>query len=38
VASRQKADRAIEPDLHPVEAAGRASLAAVRKLLEDTGA
>src|SRR5512137_1578803 len=38
VASRQKADRAMEADLHPVEASGRASLAAVRKLLEDTGA
>lgn len=38
VASRQKADRGLEPDLHPVEASGRASLAAVRKLLEDTGA
>ena len=38
VASRAKADRALEPELHPVEAAGRASLAAVRRLLEDTGA
>jgi hypothetical protein len=38
VASRQKADRGLEPDLHPVEASGRASLAAVRKLLEDSGA
>jgi hypothetical protein len=38
VASRQRADRTIEPDLHPVEASGRASLAAVRRLLEDTGA
>lgn len=38
VASRQKSDRGMEPDLHPVEASGRASLAAVRKLLEDTGA
>ena len=38
VASRQKADRALEPQLHPVEASGRASLAAVRRLLEDTGA
>jgi hypothetical protein len=37
VAARQKADRAIEPDLHPVEASGRAGLAALRKLLEDTG-
>ncbi len=38
VASRAKVDRAREPDLHPVEAAGRASLAAVRRLIEDTGA
>ena len=38
VASRHRADRTVEPDLHPVEASGRASLAAVRKLLEDTGA
>lgn len=38
VASRARADRTIEPDLHPVEGAGRASLAAVRRLLEDTGA
>lgn len=38
VAAPQKADRAIEPELHPVEASGRASLAAVRKLLQDTGA
>jgi hypothetical protein len=38
IASRHKADRALEPALHPVEASGRASLAAVRRLLEDTGA
>lgn len=38
VAPRSKADRALEPHLHPVEASGRASLAAVRRLLEDTGA
>lgn len=38
VASRHKADRALEPGLHPVEASGRASLAAVRRLLQDTGA
>jgi hypothetical protein len=38
VAARQRTDRTTEPDLHPVEASGRASLAAVRKLLEDTGA
>ena len=38
IAARQKADRALEPGLHPVEACGRASLAAVRRLLEDTGA
>ena len=38
VAARQKADRALEPQLHPVEASGRASLPAVRRLLEDTGA
>jgi hypothetical protein len=38
VASRYKADRSVEPQLHPVEASGRASLAAVRRLIEDTGA
>jgi hypothetical protein len=38
VASRYKVERAQEPDLHPVEAAGRASLPALRRLLEDTGA
>lgn len=38
VAARSKVDRALEPHLHPVEAAGRASLPALRRLLEDTGA
>jgi hypothetical protein len=38
VAARTRADRSLEPQLHPVEAAGRASLPAVRRLLEDTGA
>jgi hypothetical protein len=38
VAPRHKANRALEPELHPEEASGRASLAALRKLLEDTGA
>jgi hypothetical protein len=38
VAARYKADRMLEPQLHPVEASGRASLPAVRRLLEDTGA
>ena len=38
VAARFKADRMLEPDLHPVEASGRASLQAVRRLIEDTGA
>ena len=38
VASRYKADRSLEPHLHPVEASGRASLPAVRRLLDDTGA
>lgn len=38
VAARSRADRALEEHLHPVEASGRASLAAVRRLLEDTGA
>lgn len=38
VAARNKADRTLEPDLHPVEAAGRASLSALRRLLDDTGA
>jgi hypothetical protein len=36
VAARAKADRALEPDLHPVQAAGRANLAALRRLIEDT--
>jgi hypothetical protein len=38
VAARSRIDRALEPNLHPVEASGRASLPAVRRLLEDTGA
>ena len=38
VASRQKADRTLEPQLHPVEASGRASIEALKRLLEDTGA
>lgn len=38
VAARTRTDAALEPDLHPVEAAGRANLAAVRRLLEDTRA
>lgn len=38
VTSRGKSDRALEPELHPVEAAGRASRAAVRRLLEETRA
>jgi hypothetical protein len=36
VASRGKSDRALEPELHPVEATGRAGLAAVRRLVEET--
>ena len=36
VAARAKADRSREPDLHPVEAAGRASLTALRRLVEET--
>jgi hypothetical protein len=36
VASRGKSDRTLEPGLHPVEAIGRASVAAVRRLLEET--
>jgi hypothetical protein len=38
VAARSRIDRSLEPNLHPVEASGRASLPAVRRLLEDTGA
>jgi hypothetical protein len=38
VASRHKTDRALEPGLHAVEASGRASLPALRRLIEDTGA
>jgi len=38
VAPRHKPDRALEPQLHPIEASGRASRHAVRRLLEDTGA
>jgi hypothetical protein len=38
VAARHKADRTVEPDLHPVEASGRANLSALRRLLHDTGA
>lgn len=36
VAARAKADRSLEPELHPVEAAGRASLTAVRRLIEES--
>lgn len=36
VAARARADRALEPDLHPVQAGGRANLAALRRLIEDT--
>jgi hypothetical protein len=36
VAPRYRPDRSLEPRLHPIEASGRASLAAVRRLLEDT--
>jgi hypothetical protein len=36
VAPRHRADPGLEPDLHPVEASGRAGLAAVRRLIEDT--
>jgi hypothetical protein len=36
VAPRHRADPGLEPDLHPVEVSGRASLAAVRRLIEDT--
>lgn len=38
VAARSRADRSLEPDLHPVAASGRAGLPAVRRLLEDTSA
>lgn len=38
IAARYRADRSLEPQLHPVEASGRASLSAVRRLLQDTGA
>jgi hypothetical protein len=38
VAPRHKPDLALEPQLHPVEALGRASLPALRQLLEDTRA
>jgi hypothetical protein len=38
VAARSRADRALEPELHPVAAAGRASLNAVRRLVDETAA
>jgi hypothetical protein len=38
VAARTRADAAAEPALHPVEAAGRANLGALRRLLEETRA
>lgn len=38
VAPRHRPDLALEPQLHPVEALGRASLPALRQLLEDTRA
>ncbi|MGE5161561.1 MAG: hypothetical protein ACM3O5_08645 [Betaproteobacteria bacterium] len=36
VAPRHRPDAGLEPDLHPVEASGRAGLAALRRLIEDT--
>jgi hypothetical protein len=36
VAPRFRPDPALEPDLHPVEASGRANLPALRRLLQDT--
>ena len=36
VAPRHKPDPGVEPDLHPVEASGRAGLTAVRRLIQDT--
>jgi hypothetical protein len=36
VAPRHRADVSLEPDLHPVEASGRAGLPAVRRLMQDT--
>jgi hypothetical protein len=36
VAPRHRADLGLEPDLHPVEASGRAGLPAVRRLIQDT--
>jgi hypothetical protein len=36
VAPRHKSDPGVEPDLHPVEASGRAGLAAVHRLIQDT--
>lgn len=36
VAPRHRPDPGLEPDLHPVEASGRAGLPALRRLIEDT--
>jgi hypothetical protein len=36
VAPRHRPDLGLEPDLHPVEASGRAGLPAVRRLIQDT--
>jgi len=36
VAPRHRPDPGLEPDLHPVEASGRAGLPAVRRLIQDT--
>jgi len=36
VAPRRRPDPGLEPDLHPVEASGRAGLSALRRLIEDT--
>ena len=36
VAPRRRPDPGVEPDLHPVEASGRAGLPAVRRLIQDT--
>jgi hypothetical protein len=35
IAPKHRPDVAVEPELHPVEASGRANLAAVRRLIED---
>jgi hypothetical protein len=36
VAARQRADRVQDPEVHPVEASGRANLAALLRLIEET--